>query len=72
MEGLDVRCFFVSEERDELYHCIDTRCEDMLLAGEEYYLSSFSSYLSSLSLSLSLCLSLFVCWLSAFPPFREH
>ena len=51
MEGLDVRCFFVTEERDELYHCIDTRCEDMLLAGEMY---SYSLLLPQSSLFLSL------------------
>jgi hypothetical protein len=28
-----IRCFFLSEERDELYHYIDTRCEAMLKAG---------------------------------------
>ena len=33
LPGIDVRCFFLSEERDELYHYIDTRCEAMLKAG---------------------------------------
>ena len=33
LPGIDVRCFFLSEERSELYHYIDTRCETMLKAG---------------------------------------
>ena len=33
LPGIDVRCFFLSEERDELYHYIDTRCEAMLKVG---------------------------------------
>jgi tRNA dimethylallyltransferase len=31
--GLDLRCFFLSEEREQLYRCIDSRCQDMLSAG---------------------------------------
>ncbi len=33
LPGLDVRCFFMSEDRDELYRTIDSRCEAMLHAG---------------------------------------
>jgi len=33
LPGLDVRCFFMSEERDELYRTIDMRCEDMVQMG---------------------------------------
>lgn len=33
LTGLDVRCFFLSEEREELYRIIDTRCLDMLDRG---------------------------------------
>ena len=29
----DLRCFFVSEDREALYHTIDARCLDMLGAG---------------------------------------
>ena len=34
LAGIDVRCFFLSEDREELYRYIDTRCESMLKAGE--------------------------------------
>lgn len=33
LSGLDVRCFFVGEEREDLYRTIDDRCEDMLRGG---------------------------------------
>ena len=33
LPGLDVRCFFMNEQRDDLYRTIDTRCEGMLEAG---------------------------------------
>jgi tRNA A37 N6-isopentenylltransferase MiaA len=33
LPGLDIRGFFVSEDREQLYHYIDTRCESMLKAG---------------------------------------
>jgi tRNA A37 N6-isopentenylltransferase MiaA len=33
LPGIDIRCFFLSEEKDQLYHYIDTRCEMMLKAG---------------------------------------
>ena len=33
LENCDLRCFFVSEDREELYHTIDARCLDMLGAG---------------------------------------
>ena len=34
LDGLDVRCFFMYEDRDDLYHTIDSRCEDMLANGK--------------------------------------
>ena len=33
LEYLDVRCFFLTESRQSLYHTIDRRCEQMLNAG---------------------------------------
>lgn len=30
LDGKDVRCFFLSEDREKLYSCIDERCEEML------------------------------------------
>ncbi len=33
LQGLDVRCFFLSESREELCRTIDDRCEQMLRAG---------------------------------------
>lgn len=33
LPGIDIRCFFLSEEKDQLYHYIDTRCEVMLKDG---------------------------------------
>jgi tRNA dimethylallyltransferase len=33
LPGVDIRGFFVSEDREQLYHYIDTRCESMLKAG---------------------------------------
>ena len=33
LSDLDVRCFFLSEDREELYRIIDTRCLDMLERG---------------------------------------
>lgn len=33
LEGLDLRCFFLSETREQLYRTIDARCEDMLRGG---------------------------------------
>jgi len=33
LSDLDVRCFFLSEDREELYRIIDTRCLDMLEKG---------------------------------------
>ena len=56
LPGLDLRCFFLSEERDELYHCIDSRCEDMLFNGNNYILSYF--------FFVSLFFSFFFCVLS--------
>ena len=31
---LDVRCFFLSEDRQDLYHIIDSRCEEMLMSEQ--------------------------------------
>ena len=33
LQDLDVRCFFLTESRESLYHTIDNRCEQMLYAG---------------------------------------
>lgn len=33
LSHLDLRCFFLSEDREQLYRCIDMRCEDMLRMG---------------------------------------
>ena len=33
LPGLDLRCFFLSEDREQLYRCIDARCEQMLHMG---------------------------------------
>jgi tRNA dimethylallyltransferase len=33
LNGLDVRCFFIGEKREDLYLTIDDRCEDMLRGG---------------------------------------
>ena len=33
LADLDLRCFFLSESREQLYHTIDSRCQDMLRAG---------------------------------------
>jgi len=30
LEDIDIRCFFLAEERQELYHIIDSRCDEML------------------------------------------
>jgi tRNA dimethylallyltransferase len=31
LQDIEVRCFFLAEEREELYHIIDSRCDEMLL-----------------------------------------
>jgi len=33
LSELDVRCFFLSESREQLYRCIDSRCQEMLKTG---------------------------------------
>lgn len=33
LDSLDVRCYFLTESRELLYHTIDNRCEQMLYAG---------------------------------------
>lgn len=33
LDDYDVRCFFLSEDRESLYRCIDLRCEAMIHAG---------------------------------------
>jgi tRNA dimethylallyltransferase len=33
LNDLDLRCFFICEEREQLYRTIDQRCDDMLQAG---------------------------------------
>jgi len=32
-DGIDIRCFFISEERADLYRVIDSRCEEIIRMG---------------------------------------